>query len=354
MATAHWTIYDIAREAGVSAKTVSRVLNDKPGVSEAVRERIRAIMARVEYHPHIGARALRGKTRGCIGVTLSAPQDLVPVNQGFFVWMFVELYRVFGSRGEYICFDLNPFLSAPQADYARGLWEQLFKAVVVAGPLLIDDPTIRRIHESGMPYMALGRLDNLPECSSAAVDYEEGAYISTKYLLDRGHRRIAMLKAFTGFQPGLERLRGHRRALMEAGIEPDERLIQSVTFGAHNIANVVHRLLLDRNVTALIDCSATEDASSLREGARRAGRVPGKDFEIVTWTYSDNASVLSEASAHLWLPTREAAAEGIEQLADWVDGKRQKPVQVLYRPILSEQPTGGEVPKPKRLFELLE
>ena len=349
-----WTIYDIAREAGVSAKTVSRVLNDKPGASRETRARILEIMRRVGYHPHMGARSLRGEGRGAIGVVLPVPMDVAPLSQGMFTWLFVELYRIFGAQGEYVCWDLNPYTSSLQGDYARGVWEQVYKACVVAGPLATDDTTIHRLHASGTPYMALGRLDSLPECSSATVDYEEGAYLSAKFLLDLGHTRIAMLKAFTGLQPGVERRRGYLRAFKEAGIQPDETLLRSVTFGATNIANVVHRLLVNSDVTALIDCSATENASALREGARRAGRKPGEDFEIVAWTYANNAAVLSEASAHVWLPVREAAAEGLELLAAWTRGERDNPIRVLYRPVLNETVANGEIDQPKRLFDLLE
>lgn len=351
-ASGDWTIYDVAREAGVSAKTVSRVLNEKGGVSDRTRERILSIMRAVDYHPHIGARGLRGKLRGCIGVTVSAPLDIVPVNQAFFLWLFAELYRAFGIRGEYLCFDMNPYFSGHTTDYARGCWEKLFKACLIAGPLLYEDTILERIHRTGMPYMTLGRLDSLPECSCATVDYEEGARLSTQFLLDRGHKRIAMLKAFSEFQPGVERQRGYSKALQEAGLVVEDHLSRSVTFGTRNVADMVYRLLSDHSVTALIDGSAAEDASSIREGARRAGRVPGKDFEIVAWTYADNAAVLNEASAHVWLPVREAVTEGIEQLAAWIDGARSGPFQVIYRPVLNEVVTNGEIPKPKRLFEL--
>jgi len=349
-----WTIYDIAREAGVSAKTVSRVLNKKPGVSKETRARILEIMERVNYHVHMGARSLRSKRTGCVGVTLPAPMNVVPLSQGFFIWLFAKLFEIFGSRGEYLGFDTNPYEVSPNGDYGRGIWEQLFKACVIAGPLAVDDTVIGRIHASGIPYLAVGRLNSMPELSTATVNYEEGAYLSTKFLLDRGHRHIAMLKGFSGFNPGLERVCGYTRALREAGIEPEERLIRSVDFGARNIANVVHRLLAEPEVTALIDSSATEDGSSLREGARRAGRVPGKDFEIVAWTYVNNAAVLLEACAHLWLPVREAAAEGLEQLAAWLHGERSGPIHILYRPVMNTKPINGEIPKPRRLFDLLD
>ncbi len=354
MSTSHWTIYDIAREAGVSAKTVSRVLNGKGGVGSDTRARILGIMERVGFHPHIGARTLRGKQNACVGVILPAPMNVVPISQNFFVWLFVELYRIFGRNGEYISFDMNPYALGPHANYARGVFEHLYKACVVSGPLALDDHVIARVHDSGVPYMALGRLDSLPECSCATVDYEEGAYLSTRFLIERGHKRIAMLKAFEGYQPGLERQRGYLRALNEAGLPFDENLVRSVTFGAHNIASMVHRLLADPCVTALIECSATEDASNLREGMRRAGRTIGKDVEVVAWTYSENAPVLNDACAHVWLPIIEAASEGLEGLAAWTQGTRKGPVHVVYRPLLFTQWSDCELPKPKRLFDLID
>jgi LacI family transcriptional regulator len=347
-----WTIYDIAREAGVSAKTVSQVLNNKAGVGEQTRARILEIVERVGFRPNVGARHLRGQ-RGpnCVGITLPAPLEVVPFSEAFLFWIFGKLSQIFGSQGVHICFDMDTFQIGFHEDYARGLWEQLYRACVIGGPLALDDPIIRRVHEWGEPYIVFGRLDSMPECSSAAVDYETGAYLSTKFLADRGHKRIAMLRAFSGYQPGEERLRGYQRALEEAGVEFDERLMPPVTFAATHISDWVYRLLADPTVTALVDSSGAEDASSLRDGARKAGRVPGQDFEVVPWTYNDNTAVLREACAQLWIPARESAGEGLEELGKWFRGERDEPIRVLYRPILHKKVPELEIPKPRRLFE---
>ena len=344
------TIYDVAEVAGVSANTVSRVLNGKSGVSGDTRARIRRIITELGFHPHMGARALRGNQAGCIGVIQSAPPGDMPISQAFLIWLLTELHRVFGERGERICFDLNPRAGDPEGDYARSIWENLLSACVIASPLAMGDQTIRRIHDSGIPYLTLGRLEEFPECSSATVDYEQGTYASTKFLLDRGHRSVAMLKAFAGYQPGHDRYRGYVRALREAGLEPMERLMQSASFTASDNANIVHRLLVDGNVTALVDCSGTEDAWSIREGARRAGRVPGKDFEVVVWTYNNESAVLFEAAAHLWLPVREAASEGLELLAAWHRGERSDPINIQYGPALFETMPHVEITQQRRLF----
>ncbi|MCC6490829.1 MAG: LacI family DNA-binding transcriptional regulator [Candidatus Hydrogenedentes bacterium] len=349
-----WTMEEIAREVGVSTKTVSRVVNGEAGVRDTTRMRVNRFIEEVGYHPHIGARSMRSQTRDCIGVTIPAPISDVPVHLGFFLRIFSHLYRIFGSRGRFVCFDLNPFHVSSGMDYSRGLFEGRYAGCVLCGPLSPTDTTIFRIHESGFPYLALGRLDRLPECSCATVDYEVAMQISVNCLVERGHKRIGVLKGFHGYQPGVERRRGFLKAMQLAGLEEDEHLLQNVTFGAQNLISATHRLLIDPTVTALIDASGAEDAASVREGCRRAGRVPGRDVDIVAWTYSDNAVIMSEACGHVWLPVWESAADGLEQLALWFDGEKCGPIQVVYPPTLNRIVGQVELPPPRRLFDVLE
>ncbi|MCF6283888.1 MAG: hypothetical protein L3K26_01670 [Candidatus Hydrogenedentes bacterium] len=150
----------------------------------------------------------------------------------------------------------------------------------------------------------------------------------------------------------MERDRGYRHALEEAGIPFDEALVRPTSFDSDQNIRITHRLLLNRDITALVECSATEDESSIREGARRAGRMPGENLDIVEWTYTYKASIVSEAIAHIWLPLREAGSEGLELLADWFYGRRSDPFQVLYRPILYETPPDGDVEPPRPVFSV--
>ena len=342
------TIRDIAQAAGVSAKTVSLVLNAKPGVNEMTRLRVLEVVRETGYRPHRGAQMLRGVGTPSIGFTLPAPPDRVPLSQSFFVWLFEEIFRVFAPRGYYVTFDLNPYALGPDVDYARGIWECAYSACILCGPIALKDDILPRIHEAKVPYVAFGRAET--PCSYATVDYEDAAYRSTRYLIERGHRNIGMLKAFAGFYPGLERERGYRRALNEAGLSFQPDYLRTVSFGASNIATTVQSILVHPEVTALVECSGTEDASAIREGAALAGRAPGKDFDIVDWSYVENTCVLSEACAHVWLPVREAAAEGLEKLAKWLEGEEKGPIHVLRRGTLVEAGGHSEISQLKRLF----
>lgn len=333
--TGNLTIHDIAKLAEVSPMTVSRVMNGKGGVRADKRERVSRIISEMGFQPHMGAQSLRRTCGDAVGLVFPSSIEQSPfLNESFVSWFIEMIYGVFGREGKYICLDFNPSAKGRGENYARGLWQQRYGACIVSGPLAIADRTIHRIHASGRPYVALGRLDTLPEISCATVDCELGAYTCAKLLIARGHTRIAMLSSFEGSHSGEERRRGYVCALREAGIEVDERLMRSVTYGSQEVANAVYRLLLNRGVTAFIDCSSMEDAAGLREGARLAARTLGKDVECVVWTYSDSTTVMREAVAHLWVPAREAAAEGIELLAKWIRGDRSVPIHVVYPPTL--------------------
>ena len=345
------TIQDVAELTGVSPKTVSFVLNGKPGVSEQTRVRVLKAVSDLNYHPHMGARTLRNRVSRTVGVTFTAPWKTIPLSRNLLFWLYEGLVRVFGSRGFYVTFDMSPHVAAGEHDYARGVWEQAFGPCILIGPLSDNDQTCRRLQEIGIPYVVTGRLSGLPECSSATVDYEEAAYQSTKHLIEKGHKKIAMLGAFEGYQPGQERRQGYRRAFEEAGLPVTDSLLRFVTLEVSNIVREMHSLLREHTVTALIDSSGAEDPAALREGAQRAGRRLSRDLDTVVWTYMYDTVVLPEAVAHMWLPIREATAEGFESLAAWIEGKHEGPVQVLYRPLLFEAPTREQITEDLRLFK---
>ncbi|MBX7259215.1 MAG: LacI family transcriptional regulator [Candidatus Hydrogenedentes bacterium] len=344
------TMFDVARRAGVSVKTVSRVVNGEQGVSESTRLRVTRFIEQLGYYPHKGARSLRTEPRDCIGVTIPAPVEQVPVRDTFFVRLFEAFYRIYGKQGKYLIFDLNPYRKDTHICYARGLWEQRYWGCVLCGPLKLGDTTLVRIHNSGQPYLAMGRLDSLPDCSSATVDYAEASRLSVAHLVESGHTRIGLLRGFEGFQSGVDRERGYLEGIEAAGFAPDPRLVKSTKFSKGDVTAKVHQLLSDTSVTAVIDASGSENAEEIREGCSRAGRVLGRDVELLPWTYTANACVLREAAAHVWLPVWEAAVDGLEQFSSWFSGENSGPVQVMYKPILSRANMSEEMPAPVTLF----
>lgn len=346
------TIHDVARALGVSARTVSRVINGRPGVGPRTRERVEAYIAAEGYQPHHGARSLRSSAVDSIGVTLSAPSSVMPLSQELLSWLFSELYRVFGARGYFITFDLQGIAQQDRGDYGRGIWQRRFDATIIVGAFHEGDSVLERIHASGQPYAALARLYRLPQCNTATVDYEAGAYLSARLLLERGHKRIGMLQALNGYQPGTERRRGYLRAHEECGVEVDPALTRPVSFHRLDVVENTRRLLSDSQVTALIDCSGMQHADAIRDGAAQAGRKTNGDVEVVAWSYTHGAAVMAEAVAHVWLPVREASSEGLELLAAALDAGERPCFQVLHTPLVYTPSASGERPAPQQVFQV--
>lgn len=347
-----YTIHDIARELGVSARTIGRVVNDQSGVGAATRERVEAFIQKVGYQPHSAARSLRSQKFDSVGVAMACPPEDSPLSQELLSWLFAELYDVFGLNGDFIGFDFNPPTKLGVRDYARGIWQMRYGACLFVGPFLHNDPIIKRVHEQNSPYLALTRFDSVENGCFGAVDYVQAAYLSTRYLLERGHKRIGMLQGFNGYIAGSERKEGYLKAYKEFGIEADPSLIFPVLFSAESLCNNTRKMLSDPSVTAFVECSGAENALSVREGARQAGRILGGEVEFVVWTYTCNASVMAEAKAHVWVPLRESITEAIALLGDWYYGRRSEPFQVIYPPVLYETPSDTEIPPSKPVFTI--
>jgi len=348
------TIYDIAHKSGVSTKTVSKVINNLPGVKESTRQKVWQIVRETGYYPHHGARSLRGQVRNCVGVTLAPPLHQVPLSEDFLLWLFAKLSEVFASRGAYLSFDLAPrSQEILGSDYGRGVWEQVYDACLIVGPLPVQDSVLQRIHMSGIPYLALGQTDAFPEGSCASVNFYEGALQSTRFLLERGHKRIALLTTYEGYQAGVDRIRGYRDALAEKNIPFNPSLVAYGDPASGNLEEELTALLSQPGVTALIESTAFEDGELIRSAAEKSGHGAGDSLACVVWTYSRDEAVLPEATAHLWLPVLECSVEGIHELALWMEGARSGPIQVLHSPVLSDAPRPRAMSKPTRIGERL-
>ena len=346
------TIHDVARELGVSARTVSRIMNDQPGVSAGTRARLAPRIAELGYAPHAGARRLRMNWRvEGIGVTLGADPAIVPLSDALLSWLFQELYDHFGARGEFISFDLHGAAQDAAHDYARGLWQDRFGALVIAGALADEDTTLARVHAAGHPYVALCRLYSQPDAYTATVDFERAAYESVALLAARGHRRIGMVRPLAGYQPGTERLRGYQHAHEALGLPYDSARVASVDFRSGTVYEAATSLLHDRTVTALIDASGHQDAKQLRNACTYTMRQIGRDVDVVVWTYDEQARVLGEAYAHVALPVRAAAVQGLAGLAARMyENVPQAPV--LLSPRVFQPPAGPEAQPPQPVFRV--
>lgn len=197
------TIKDIAKMAGVSHPTVSKALNDEPGVSEETREKILRIAREVNYVPNLAAKRLTQHKTNCIGLIL-------PQNEGLF---FYHLSH--SIQKEALKYGINVIMTVAEPSMALRTFSQQFVDMVIfwLPPDWMPTPEFERERElfSGdILVMGGGRLT---DSHRIAIDRRNGIYSAIRHLTELGHRKIA----YIGEQN--DKMVGYMQALLEFGLE---------------------------------------------------------------------------------------------------------------------------------------
>lgn len=219
------TIKDIATQAGVSASTVSRVLNRSGYVSELVRERIERAMEDLQYQPSWVARSLRGKHSFLIGLIIP---DILNVYYTGIAKAILENLTVHGYNLLIQISNEDPDLDL---SYLRMLCDRKVDGMIYV-PVAHGDNSdyLRELASKGMPIVELNR-QVLPDVLDAVLaDNFEGAHVATEHLLKLGHRRIALITGSTQLTTGRNRVAGFRKAFEDFNVPFDPALVKTGDF----------------------------------------------------------------------------------------------------------------------------
>ncbi len=255
---------DIAARAGLTVMTVSRALRGTSEVSAATRERIRALAAEMGYVPDISARGLRTRNTGLLGVVI--PTVIDPIHAR----MLLALEEQARAGGYDLL--LAHTLQQPEIEEAciRRLLgrriEGLFLLPVYR--LAPEAPIYRELRQRGTKVVLVGHP--APFCQdfpSVAVEDLLASAAVTRHLLALGHRRIAFLAGSPTSPAARERLEGYRRALREAGMVADDRLVfnagTEIEDGAHAALRMIDEGVRPTAIQAVNDLVAIGAANVL-------------------------------------------------------------------------------------------
>jgi LacI family transcriptional regulator len=210
------TIRDVAKEAGVSIATVSRILNGSPRVSEDARRRVQAAATALDYWPNTAAQSLSTNRTRTLGV-------LLPDLYGeFFSEVIRGIDHAAHREGSQILISVSHADTHALLNTARAMQGRTDGLILMAP----DEPStaaIKRIR-SRFPIVLLNPRLRIEECSSVSIANREAAFALVNHLVRSGHQRIAIITGPPGNFDAEERLLGYRDALKEAGREPDPSL----------------------------------------------------------------------------------------------------------------------------------
>jgi LacI family transcriptional regulator len=212
------TIRDVAKRAGVSPITVSRVINDSGYVSPATRQRVEIAIADLQYVPNTLARSLRSKRTKTIALVLT------DVTNPFWTTVARGVEDAASDQGFNMVLCNTDESETKQANYLTVLLEKRVDGILLVPALSSAEP-IELIHRQGTHVVVLDRRVPCSHVDVVRCDSEGGAYQLTRLLVSLGHRRIAMLSGPKDVSTAVDRVEGYRRALAEAGLDVDESLI---------------------------------------------------------------------------------------------------------------------------------
>ncbi len=272
------TIKDVARECGVSANTVSSVLNRKSGeVSESTRERILEAIRRMGYRPNASARRMTGKRLNTIGIADRYQDSTLPENHYKSPILEGVIHAARRSRWDVLYYSGHPTEEQVNAfpAYLDGRCDGL---ICFTGSM--DEEVGNAIVSTDLPVVFIAGAPFARECAVVDIDNEAAAFMAVRHLIDLGHTRIGMMQGLT--TAGNEaRIAGYRRALSTAGLPFDETLLYPTFATADSGYTCALTVLSDAGRPTAIFCFHDPLALDLMRAARELGIAVPDELSVV-------------------------------------------------------------------------
>ena len=308
------TIRDVAREAGVSHATVSRVLNGRDWVSPEALRAVTEAIARTGYTANRYARSLATGRSGSIAFLLTEPHHLLFEDPNFSV-LLRGVAQALSDR------ELTLILMIAGTPKERRRTVDYLAGGHVDGVLLVSphsgDPLLGQLVEATVPIVACGRVLGYEQViSSVAADDRAGARAGVEHLIAAGCRRIATITGPQDTSGGVDRLHGYTDALAAHGIPVEPARIVTGDWSRDSGAAGA-RTLLDRapDCDAIFAASDTMAAGALQV-LRAAGRAVPGDVRVVGFDDSGLAATLDPPLTTVRQPLPRIAEEMVRLLVD--------------------------------------
>jgi LacI family transcriptional regulator len=313
------TIVDIASQAGVSIKTVSRVINREEGVGAETRARVQAIVDRLGYRPNASARSLSSRRSYLIGVIFMQVGAYHYVGE-----VQVGAMRACRRAGYHLVVEQA---RAPEAmggvqAFAKSLRDARFDGVVLTPPTCDDPEVLAATEAAGLPYVRIAPHRDFERSPYVFMDDRGAAREQTLRLWDMGHRRIAFIDGPADHGSAARRRQGYVEALRERGAEPRPEWIAPGTFLSLSGFDAAEALLrLPEPPTAIFAANDELAVGVLAAAAKHGLSVPG-DLSVVGFDDTPAAEAAWPRLTTIRQPTAEMAEAAVDMLIEGFGDER--------------------------------
>lgn len=307
---------DVAREAGVSQATVSRVINNNPGVSPSMRERVLKAMQQLGYSPNASARALTTGRTNLLGLMVSN------ITNPFYPEV-VQAVAAAALRHGYNLVLCNaaeePRL---QARYLQLLMEQRVAGIILSSLLSSSRAFVEPLVAMKQPIVLINRVMDGLSVDSVVIDNVAGGGLATEHLVELGHREIAYVGGRPDTSTNRDRFRGYRSALKKHGIELNRRLVTMGDYSRSSGYQAMRSLLKGGRPPTAAVCADDTLAFGCLDALFDGGLGSPDDLAIIGFDDSPLSSMRQIGLSSIRAPMEEMGEVAVSLLLDRISGQR--------------------------------
>jgi LacI family transcriptional regulator len=319
------TIYDIAKKAGVSAATVSKVLNNTGRISEKTRNLILDIVKELDYQPNVMASALNGKSIFTIGLII--PDISNP--------FFALVARRIEDRGHELGYNLvicsSDYSGVKEAKYISLLLQKNVDGIIIMSGFEDISP-VEELIRRDVPFAIVGREVPSLDVNIVSIDNFLGGYLATSYLIQKGHKNIGIIGM--NVWSNRERYKGYVQALSENGLSYSKDIMYAEESSIESGKEIAKKLLNStQRPTAIFACFDVLAVGTL-EAAREIGLNVPEDISIIgfddtVWAQTSYPKLTTVAQ-----PIEEIGEIAMDLLVQDIEKKKTEKQKIILKPKL--------------------
>jgi DNA-binding LacI/PurR family transcriptional regulator len=336
------TVDEVAQQAGISAMTVSRALNNHPNVSEKTRKRVLDVSRRLGYTPNQIAKSLVLRKTHTIGVVV--PE----ITHSFFPEAIRGIEEVTYRLGYHLILMHSAESSTREEDAIRTLEEKRVDGILISIAQTVDDFSVyKQLVRRGVRFVFFDRCVPGIGATCVGIDDQASSRRVTEHLLGHGYRRIAHLSGPSRVSISAARLRGFRKAMKDNGTPMHEELMIESGFHEQGGYDAMGRLLdlpADKRPRAVVAINDPAAFGAMKAVAERGLRIP-EDIAIAAFSDDIRAELMPTPLTTVRQPAYEVGKRAAERLFAEIDGSSETPEDITVKAELIIRRSCGCRPK---------
>lgn len=329
------SIQEIAKLAGVSKTTVSRVINNKPDVKPATRKKVEDVINANHYYPNARAQAFSQQKSMTVGLVFSHDEAYTLSNP-----YYAELIRgILEKARETNYHVLLTYLG--EGDCPMLVRQRRVDGLLILTPDSTHKEKLKELMRLGMPVVSTSRVPGLAELHYVAVDEYNAACKIVEHLILLGRRRIGMINGPKALYSTSARLKGYRAALKKYNISYIPEIVAYGDTSIENGRQIMQKILqTDKTVNAVFACSDMMAIGAKRAIEEAGMRVP-EDISLVSTDATAIADCLDAPLTTMKQPTQKRGELAMQMLVDMIEGREVPQSIMLPMDILIKKTTAA-------------